>query len=41
MALAHLDAEKQAIYQTKINAAYAAHIDRLLEGMAPRHWNMR
>jgi hypothetical protein len=40
-ALAHLDPEKQAIYRTKINAAYAANIDRLFEEMAPRIWDVR
>ena len=40
-ALAHLDPEMQAIYRTKINAAYAANIDRLFEELAPRLWDVR
>ena len=40
-ALMHLDPEKQVIYRTKINAAYAANIDRLFEEMTPRLWDVR
>ena len=40
-ALAHLDPEAKAIYLNKINAAYAANIDRLFEKMAPRIWDGR
>ena len=40
-AAAHLDAGQQAVYRAKINASYARNIDRLMEEMAPRLWNIR